>query len=109
MMRTTLAAARRHRFAPAADLTLVGLACLAGLATGTVMAAERPWTPAGVCTPQHLSGCDGTDDPTDGTPLEYCGPDGACTPVPPQEARHGRRDANRPATLPTQRRWGPSI
>jgi hypothetical protein len=33
------------------------------------------------CTPQHLSGCTGTDDPTDGTPLIYCGPDGRCTPV----------------------------
>jgi len=33
------------------------------------------------CTPQHLSGCTGTDAPTDGSPLIYCGPDGKCTPV----------------------------
>jgi hypothetical protein len=53
------------------------------------------------CTPEHLSGCTGTDAPTDGTPLTYCGPDGTCTPVTDSRTttantpRHGGHRAHR--------------
>jgi hypothetical protein len=62
--------------------TSIGQATLASsLAPPSVL---RPVQPAGLCTPTHLSGCDGTDSPFpgDGRTLRYCGPDGVCTRVP---------------------------
>jgi hypothetical protein len=64
----------------------------AGLAasTATAWADTASHRPAGLCTPRHLAGCDGTDSPDfDGKHnrrLMYCGPDGTCGPVDPKAA-----------------------
>jgi hypothetical protein len=44
----------------------------------------RPTDGPGLCTPLHLSGCDGSDNPIpgDGRTLKYCDAHGTCTPLP---------------------------
>lgn len=44
----------------------------------------RPSDAPGLCTPLHLSGCDGSDNPIpgDGRTLKYCDADGTCTSLP---------------------------
>lgn len=44
----------------------------------------RPADGPGLCTPLHLAGCDGSDNPIpgDGRTLKYCDADGTCTPLP---------------------------
>jgi len=51
------------------------------------------------CTADHLSGCDGTDDPApgDGRTLMYCGPDGTCTPATDPPTGEQNRSARIPA------------
>lgn len=58
--------------------------------------------PAGLCTPTHLSGCDGTDSPFpgDGRTLRYCRPDGLCTRVPGPQGDERSYYAGIPTSAP---------
>jgi hypothetical protein len=76
--------------------TAVAIGLLLPMSAGLAASSATAWAdtaahhPAGLCTPRHLSGCDGTDSPDfDGKHarhLMYCGPDGTCGPVDPKAA-----------------------
>jgi hypothetical protein len=76
--------------------TAVAVALLIPISAGLAASSATAWAgtahePAPVCSPHHLSGCDGTDSPAwdgkHGRRLMYCGPDGTCGPVNAEAAR----------------------
>jgi hypothetical protein len=81
------------------------VAWLATTGTPASAAGEPPPEPPTTCTPEHLAGCHGTDHPTDGSPLVWCGPDDTCAGTPARPEPHAHRaDGGHP----TDRAAGPT-
>ncbi len=88
--RADAAASRTRRMVALAAVVLAATGALA-VAGGTAWAStgtDHRQVRAEDCTPQHVSGCTGTDSPADPRLLRYCGPDGNCAPVARRGGRH---------------------
>jgi len=80
--------ARRTLALAAAALAATGALAVAGGTAWASTGTDHPQVRADDCTPQHVSGCTGTDSPADPSLLRYCGPDGTCAPVAHRAGRH---------------------
>jgi hypothetical protein len=88
MRMPSCARARRTVALAAAALAATGAVAVAGGTAWASTGTDHPQVRADDCTPQHVSGCTGTDSPADPSLLRYCGPDGTCAPVGHRGGRH---------------------